>query len=101
MIDLDTSGPGASVELPEKEKDEEKTFEKEENKNEANITYDDQPADASEKPDEQPDVRDSKDEGGKVEQKTSEEGSDKQPDNTKEVEEYSEGVKKRIAKLTA
>jgi hypothetical protein len=100
MIDLDTSGPGASVELPEKEKDEEKTFEKEENKNEANITYDDQPADASEKPDEQPDVRDSKDEGGKVEQKTSEEGSDKQPDNTKEVEEYSEGVKKRIAKLT-
>jgi len=100
MVDLDTSGPGASVDLPETQKEEEKTYEKEEEKNETNVTYDDQPADTSEKPDEQPDVRDSKDEGGKVEQKTSEEGSDKQPDNTKEVEEYSEGVKKRIAKLT-
>ena len=38
--------------------------------NEANVTYDDQPADTSEKSDEQSDVRDSKDEGGKVEQKT-------------------------------
>ena len=100
MVDLDTSGPGASVDLPETQKEEEKTYEKEEKKHETNVTYDDQPADTSEKPDEQPDVRDSKDEGGKVEQKTSEEGSDKQPDNTKEVEEYSEGVKKRIAKLT-
>ena len=100
MVDLDVSGPGASVELPEEQKEEEKTFEKEEEKNEANVTYDDQPADTSKKSDEQSDVRDSKDEGGKVEQKTSEEGSDKQPDNTREVEEYSEGVKKRIAKLT-
>ena len=100
MVDLDTSGPGASVDLPETQKEEEKTYEKEEKKHETNVTYDDQPADTSEKPDEQPDVRDSKDEGGKVEQKTSEEGSDKQPDNTREVEEYSEGVKKRIAKLT-
>ena len=100
MVDLDVSGPGASVELPEEQKEEEKTFEKEEEKNEANVTYDDQPADTSKKSDEQSDVRDSKDEGGKVEQKTSEEGSDKQPDNAREVEEYSEGVKKRIAKLT-
>ena len=46
------------------------------------------------------DVRDEKNEGGEVVQKTSEEGSDKQPDNSKEIEEYSEGVKKRIAKLT-
>ena len=104
MVDLDTSGPGANVELPEKENEETKTYEKEEKKNEANVTYDNQPADTSEKPVEQSDVRDSEDvqksEGGKVEQKTSEEGSDKQPDNTREVEEYSEGVKKRIAKLT-
>ena len=50
--------------------------------------------------DEQPDVRDEKNEGGEVVQKTSEEGSDKQPGNIKDVEEYSEGVKKRIAKLT-
>ncbi len=104
MVDLDTSGPGASVDLPEQQKEEEKTYEKEEKKNEANVTYDNESADTSEKPSEQSDVRDSEDvkksEGGKVEQKTSEEGSDKQPDNTREVEEYSEGVKKRIAKLT-
>ena len=104
MVELDTSGPGASVDLPETQKEEEKTYEKEEKKNEANVTYDDKPADTSEKSSEQSNVRDSEDvqksEGGKVEQKTSEEGSDKQQDNTREVEEYSEGVKKRIAKLT-
>ena len=100
MVELDTSGPGASVELPDVQKEEDRTYEKEEKKNEANVTYDDQPANTSEKSDEQSDVRDSKDEGGKVVQKTSEEGSDKQPSNQKEVEEYSEGVKKRIAKLT-
>ena len=100
MVDLDTSGPGARVDLPEKENEETKTFEKEEKSNEANVTYDDQPADTSEKPVEQSDVREGKNEGGEVVQKTSEEGSDKQQDNTKEVEEYSEGVKKRIAKLT-
>jgi len=104
MVELDTSGPGASVDLPEQQKEEEKTYEKEEKKNEANVTYDNQPDDTSEKSSEQSNVRDSEDvqksEGGKVEQKTSEEGSDKQPDNTREVEEYSEGVKKRIAKLT-
>ena len=100
MVELDTSGPGANVELPENENEETKTYEKEEKKNEANVTYDDQSTDAPKKSDEQSDVRDNKDEGGKVVQKTSEEGSDKQPDNTREVEEYSEGVKKRIAKLT-
>ena len=100
MVDLDTSGPGARVDLPDTQKEEEKTYEKEEKKNEANVTYDNQPADTSEKPVEQSDVREGKNEGGEAVQKTSEEGSDKQPDNTKEVEEYSEGVKKRIAKLT-
>ena len=100
MVDLDTSGPGAKVELPEVEKESDKTYENEVKKDEANVIYDNEPADTPEKSSEQPDVRESKDEGGKVEQKTSEEGSDKQPDNTREVEEYSEGVKKRIAKLT-
>jgi len=100
MVDLDTSGPGANVELPEKENEETKTYEKEEKKNEANITYDDQPADTPEKPVEQSNVREGKSEGGEAVQKTSEEGSGKQPNNQKEVEEYSEGVKKRIAKLT-
>ena len=99
-VDLDTSGPGANVELPEIINEEEKTFEKKENKNEATITYDDQPNNTSEKSDEQPVVRDEKNEGGEVTQKADEEKSDKQQDNSKDVEEYSEGVKKRIAKLT-
>ena len=99
-VDLDTSGPGANVELPETINEEEKTFEKKENKNEATITYDDQPNNTSEKSDEQPVVRDEKNEGGEVTQKADEEKSDKQQDNSKDVEEYSEGVKKRIAKLT-
>ena len=100
MVDLDTSGPGARVDLPETEKETDKTFEKEEKSNEANVTYDNQPNDTPEKSDEQPVVRDEKDEGGKVEQTTSEKGIDQQQDNIKAVEEYSEGVKKRIAKLT-
>ena len=99
-VELDVTGPGANVELPEAENDTDKTFENEVKKNEANITYDNEPNDTPEKSDEQPDVRDKKNEGGEVVQKTSEEGSDKQPGNIKDVEEYSEGVKKRIAKLT-
>ena len=99
-VELDTSGPGANVELPEVTNEEDKTFENEVKKNEANITYDDQPDNASEKSDEQPAVRDQKNEGGEVTQKADEEKSDKQQDNTQAVEEYSEGVKKRIAKLT-
>ena len=99
-VELDVTGPGANVELPEIENDTDKTFENEVKKNEANITYDNEPNDTPEKPDEQPVVRDEKNEGGEVVQKTSEEGSDKQPGNIKDVEEYSEGVKKRIAKLT-
>ena len=99
-VELDTSGPGANVELPETINEEDKTFENEVKKNEANITYDDQPDNTSEKSDEQPVVRDQKNEGGEVTQKADEEKSDKQQDNTQAVEEYSEGVKKRIAKLT-
>ena len=99
-VELDTSGPGANVELPEITNEEDKTFENEVKKNEANITYDDQPDNTSAKPDEQPAVRDQKNEGGEVTQKADEEKSDKPQDNTQAVEEYSEGVKKRIAKLT-
>ena len=99
-VELDVTGPGANVELPETENDTDKTFENEVKKNEANITYDNEPDNTPEKPDEQPVLRDEKNEGGEVVQKTSEEGGDKQPGNIKDVEEYSEGVKKRIAKLT-
>ena len=99
-VELDVTGPGANVELPEIENDTDKTFENEVKKNEANVTYDNEPANTPEKSDEQSNVRDEKNDGGEVVQKTSEEGGDKQKDNIKDVEEYSEGVKKRIAKLT-
>ena len=99
-VELDVTGPGASVELPEVENDNDKTYENEVKKNEANVTYDNEPTNTPEKPDEQPVLRDEKNEGGEVVQKTSEEGGDKQKNNIKDVEEYSEGVKKRIAKLT-
>ena len=99
-VELDTSGPGANVELPETINEEDKTFENEVKKNEANITYDDQPDNTSEKSNEQPVVRDQKNEGGEVTQKADEAKSDKPQGNTQAVEEYSEGVKKRIAKLT-
>jgi len=100
MVELDTSGPGASVNLPETQKEEDKTYEKEEKPNEANVTYDNESVDTSEKPVEQSDVRDQKNEGGEVTQQTDGEKTDKKQDNTQAVEEYSEGVKKRIAKLT-
>ena len=57
-VELDVTGPGASVELPETENDNDKTYENEVKKNEANVTYDNEPADTPEKPNEQPDVRD-------------------------------------------
>ena len=76
-VELDVTGPGATIELPETENDTDKTFENEVKKNEANITYDNEPNDASEKSDKQPVLRDEKNEGGEVVQKTSEEGGDK------------------------
>ena len=39
-------------------------------------------------------------EGGEVKEEAVEQGNNKQSDNSKAVEEYSEGVKKRIDKLT-
>ena len=91
-VDIDTSGPSVDVELPEdKNKNEEdKTYENErETKLEDGGSADDSSKEPVEQPDVQADV-----------QKSDEKGSDKQQSNTREVEEYSEGVKKRIAKLT-
>ena len=93
-VDIDTSGPGQEVELPEEKHEEDKTYE---NERETKLEDGGSATDSSQKSDQQSDVRM---EENKTEQKTSEEGSDKQQDNTKAVEEYSEGVKKRIAKLT-
>ena len=88
-VDIDTSGPGAEIELPEEKKEdtvveqptEDKTYE---NERETKLEDGGSADDSSEKP---------------VEQSAGEQG-DKQKDNSKQIEEYSEGVKKRIAKLT-
>ena len=90
-VDIDTSGPEVEVKLPEEKiKEEDKTYEDErETKLEDGGSADDSSKESVEQPDVQADV-----------QKSDEKGSDKQQSNTREVEEYSEGVKKRIAKLT-
>ena len=88
-VDIDTSGPGADVELPE-----EKVTE---NVEVADETVQDSPKpdDTSEKSDVESNVQDSKQEASDKEQETKKEEKPKE-----ELEDYSDGVKKRIAKLT-
>tara|TARA_R100001082_G_scaffold109859_1_gene88074 strand:+ start:726 stop:1685 length:960 start_codon:yes stop_codon:yes gene_type:complete len=74
-VDIDTSGPEVEVELPEIKEDKNETIE---NNTES--------TDSAEKPSEQPAVQASEEK--------------KEPEQKKELEEYSEGVKRRIAKLT-
>ena len=84
MVDIDTSGPGADVELPEEK---EKLVEQEETN--AKTDKDDTKSDDTpQESDKQPDVQDSKPE------------EKQETENKQELEEYSDGVKKRIAKLT-
>jgi len=87
-VDIDTSGPEVDIELPQEKTEEvaeqpteDKTYE---NERETKLEDGGSADDSSEKP---------------VEQSAVQEG-DKQEDNSKQIEEYSEGVKKRIAKLT-
>ena len=88
-VDIDTSGPEVDIQLPEEKKEdtvveqptEDKTYE---NERETKLEDGGSADDSSEKP---------------VEKSAVQEG-DKQEDNSKQIEEYSEGVKKRIAKLT-
>ena len=101
VVDLDDSGPGAQVTFPEEKQVEEKES------NEPIIeTIEDsnKPDNTLEKSDESVDVRNEQKqelkEGGEVKEEAVEQGDNKQSDNSKAVEEYSEGVKKRIAKLT-
>ena len=95
LVDIDTSGPGAEVELEEeKVKEVEEVKETEEKKVEVeneNVKDDTKSDDASEKLDVKPDVRDDKDSKEQVKE---------EPKKEEELEQYSEGVKKRIAKLT-
>jgi len=88
-VDIDTSGPGANVELPE-----EKVTENVEVVDET-VTDSPKPDDTSEKSDVESNVQDSKQEASDKEQETKEEEKPKE-----ELEDYSDGVKKRIAKLT-
>ena len=98
-VDIDTSGPGADVELPE-----EKVTETTEVQNE---TVQDSPKsdDTSEKSDVKSDVQDSKQEETSDEKKEETKTEEKQETKTEEkpkeeLEQYSESVNKRIAKLT-
>ena len=86
-VDIDTSGPGADIQVPE-----DKTFENEVEVENENTENNNKPADTSEKSDEQLDVQ----------------GDNKEPETKKQeevkednkLEEYSKGVQSRIAKLT-
>ena len=88
-VDIDTSGPGADVELPE-----EKVTE---NIEVVDETIQDSPKsdDTSEKSDVESDVQDSKQEKSDEKQETKVEEKKEE-----ELEQYSEGVQKRISKLT-
>ncbi len=90
MVDIDTSGPGAEVELPEeKVKETEQEVEVKDETVKETVEEPSKSDDTSPKPDEQSDVRD-----GQDDQEQS------KPEGDQKLEEYSEGVQKRIAKLT-
>ena len=92
-VDIDTSGPGAEVQLEENKKPENETVEVQ---NETTIEDNVKSDDTSEKSDEQLDVRsDENSEEQKTEKK--EEVKEEEKD---EHGKYSESVQKRIAKLT-
>ena len=90
MVDIDTSGPGAEVELPE-EKTPETEIEVSNEKTENNTESNDSAKESSEQSTVQASEEGTKDQ--ETEKKVDEE-------KKKELEDYSEGVKRRIAKLT-
>jgi hypothetical protein len=90
-VDIDTSGPGAEVELPEENTPETNEIEvSNDTENNNSVESNDSP----EKPAEQSDVQAN-------EAETTDQGTEEKKDEKRqELEEYSEGVKRRIAKLT-
>ena len=91
-VDVDTSGPGAEVQIPEVTKPENEII-TEEVSNETVIENNTESNDPVEKPDEQSNVQ--------AEEKTEQETEKKvEEENKKEIDDYSDGVKRRIAKLT-
>ena len=90
MVDIDTSGPGAEVELKTKQPEHEKEYE---------ATADDtKSTDTAAKSDEQPVVETKKE--TEIKDQGTEEVKDPVNSQKKELDDYSEGVQKRIAKLT-
>ena len=87
-VDIDTSGPGAEIQLEENKKPENETVEVQ---NETTTEDNVQPDDTSEKSDEQLDVQSEEKETKKQEEVKKEDDK---------LEEYSKGVQSRIAKLT-
>ena len=85
-VPIDTSGPGAEIDLPE-----DKTFENEVEVSNENTENNNKPADTSEKSDEQLDVQ--KDQEQEIKKQ-------EQVKDDNKLEEYSKGVQSRIAKLT-
>jgi len=88
-VDIDTSGPGAEVELDIKQTE---ATDIEVSNDQDNVKS----VDTSAQSNEQPDVQTSKQEKEKKDQEVESDNIG----NKKELEEYSEGVQKRIAKLT-
>tara|TARA_A100001011_G_scaffold84094_1_gene87875 strand:+ start:578 stop:1591 length:1014 start_codon:yes stop_codon:yes gene_type:complete len=87
IVDIDTSGPEVDVELKE-------------DNNEKDTENNIQPVDSSEKPSEQPDIQVSEQEKPQEAETETKEQETKPETNKDELKEYSEGVQKRIAKLT-
>jgi len=85
-VDIDTSGPGADIEVSE-----DKTFENEVEVSNENTENNTEPNNTSEKSDEQLDVQQDEKETKKQEEVKKED---------EKLEEYSKGVQSRIAKLT-
>jgi hypothetical protein len=88
MVDIDTSGPGAEVELPEETKPENQVEVSNENTEDTSESND-----STTQSDEQSTVQADTTTDQEPEKKADE-------DKKKELEDYSEGVKRRIAKLT-
>ena len=92
-VDIDTTGPGAEVDIEEKKEIENET-----------IQDTTKPDDSPEKPSEQLDVQDSEPEKKEEVKEKQEEVKEKKETRDEkpkeELEQYSEGVQKRISKLT-
>ena len=96
-VDIDTSGPGADIEIAE----EKVTLVEQEETNAKTDSKDDNKSDDTlEKSDKQPDVQDSEQKTEEKAEEKVEEKKETSDEKQDELKEYSEGVQKRIAKLT-